>query len=133
MIMYESGYYPTGAEYDPSAPWNRSDTDEAVRDIDYSCTMHRVAPVSTTDYIQGEWERDEDGFACRSDDDFSDTNWLEEYTEQYRTPEQLIKLLREIASDFADGRVPKKSASQWQRIADDCRGWEMDDEYAEEA
>lgn len=132
MIMYESGYYPTGAEYDPSAPWNQADTDEAVRDIDYSCTMHRVAPVSTTNYIQGEWEKEEDGFAYHSDDDFSDTNWLEEYTGQYRTPEQLIALLKEIATEMAAGRKVQKRASIWQQIADDCQGWEMDDEYAEE-
>ncbi len=131
--MRESGYYAPGTEFDTRAPWNQSDPDEAVRDIDYSCTMHRVAPVSTTDYIQGEWERDEDGFACRSDDDFSDTNWLEEYTDQYRTPEQLIALLKEIATEMAAGRTVQKRASTWQHIADDCQGWEMDDECAEEA
>lgn len=23
--MYESGYYPAGAEHDPNAPWNQED------------------------------------------------------------------------------------------------------------
>lgn len=88
--MRESGYYPTGAEFNPSAPWNQTDTDEVVRDIDYSCTMHRVAPVSTTEYTPGEIERDEEGFYFRGEDDFSDTDWFNEFTGQHRTPAQLI-------------------------------------------
>lgn len=131
--MYESGYYPMGAENDPRAPWNEHEPDEVVRDIDYSCTMHRVAPVATTEYTPGEVEKDEEGFTFRGEDDFSDTDWFGEFTSQYRTPAQLIDLLHEIATDFAAGRVPQKRISQWQHIADDCEHWEIDDEYAEEA
>lgn len=130
--MYESGYYPAGAEYDPSAPWNQSTPDERTRDIDYSCTLHLLAPVSTTEYTPGEVETDDEGYTFRGEDDFADTDWLNEFLDQYRTPAQLIALLRDIASEFAAGRVPQKRISQWQHIADDCEGWEVDDEYAEE-
>ncbi len=130
--MRESGYYPAGAEFDPRAPYNQRDPEEAVRNIDYSCVMHRTAQVATTDYIQSEWERDEDGFAYRSDDDFSETDWLTEFTDQYRTPDRLITLLREIATEFAAGRTPQKRISTWQHIAEDCEGWEIDDESTEE-
>lgn len=130
--MRESGYYPAGAEFDPRAPWNESAHDEAVRDIDYSCVMHRIAPVSTNDYVPGEWGKDEDGIAYREDDDFSDTDWLTEFTDQYRTPARLITLLREIATEFAAGRTPQKRISTWQHIAEDCEGWEIDDESTEE-
>lgn len=130
--MFESGLYPMGAEFDPRAPWNQSDPDEAVRDIDYSCVMHRTVPVATTEYTPGEYEKDEDGFVFREDDDFSDTDWITELKDQYRTPAQLISLLKEIATEFAAGHIPQKRISQWQHIAEDCDGWEMDDEYAEE-
>ncbi len=132
MIMYESGYYPAGAEYDPSSPWNRSNPDERIRDVDYSCTLHLAVPVSTTEYTPGEVETDDEGYTFQGEDDFSDTDWLEEFSSQYRTPAQLIALLRDIASEFVAGRVPQKRKSQWQHIADDCRGWEVDDESAEE-
>lgn len=34
--MYESGYYPPGAEFDPSAPYNQPDCfDEDPDDYDY--------------------------------------------------------------------------------------------------
>ncbi len=131
--MYESGYYPAGAEHDPRAPWNQREPDEAVRDVTYTCTMQRTTSVSITDFVPGGWEKDEDGFAYRDDDDFSDTDWLEDFTSQNRTPAQLIALLKEIASEFAAGRTVQKRTSTWQHIADDCDGWEMDDEYAEEA
>lgn len=131
--MRESGNYPAGAEFDPRAPWNQSDTDEAVRDITYTCHMQRTAPVSTVNYTPGEWERDEDGYAIKNDDDFSDTDWLEDFTDQYRTPAKLIALLKEIATEFAAGRTVQKRPSTWKHIADDCEGWALEDEYAEEA
>lgn len=124
--------YPAGAEYDSRAPWNQSDPEEAVRDINYSCTLMRTAPVSTTDYTPGHIEWDEDG-CFREDDDFSDTDWMSDFTDQYRTPAQLISLLKDIARDFAEGRTPQKRKSTWEHIADDCEGWEIDDEYAEES
>ena len=130
--MRESGYYAPGTEFDTRAPWNQKDNDEATRNIDYSCTMHRVAPVSTVNYVPGCWEKDEDGFAFRNDDDFSDTDWVEEFNDQYRTPAKLIALLKEIATEFAAGHTVQKRLSTWQHIADDCEGWEVDDEYAEE-
>ncbi len=46
--MYESGYYPAGAEHDPNAPWNQSNPEPVSQDIEYSCTMRRTATVETT-------------------------------------------------------------------------------------
>ena len=34
--MYESGYYPSGAEFDSKAPWNKQELPE--RDIDITCS-----------------------------------------------------------------------------------------------
>ena len=127
-----SGNYPMGAQYDPRAPWNQSEPDETTRDADYTCTLHRTAPVTTTDYVPGHCEIDEDGNYCREGDDFSDTNWMYEFTDLYRTPAKLIEILWEIAEDFAAGRLPMKSLSTWKSIAADCRGWEVDDEDADE-
>ena len=128
--MFESGYYPPGAEHDPNAPWNQSDPDPVEKEIDYSCTMRRTANVETTDYAPGTWERDEDGFGYRDGDDFSDTDWLSEFQSQYRTPKQLIELLRETAQELADGKMPEKPAKYWREVVADCDNWEIEDEMA---
>ena len=129
--MYESGYYPAGAEHDPNAPWNQSEPEPVSQDIEYSCTMRRTATVETTNYVPGTWEKDEDGFGYRDGDDFSDTDWLSEYKEQYRTPLQLIELLRETAKELAEGNIPEKRASFWRSVIEECEGWELEDEETE--
>ena len=132
--MYESGYYPAGAEHDPNAPWNQSDPEPVSQDIEYSCTMRRTANVETTDYVPGTVEKEWDGegyVAVRDGDDFSDTDWLGEYKEQYRTPLQLIELLRETAKELAEGNIPEKRASFWRAVIEECEGWELEDEETE--
>lgn len=130
--MTSSAYYPTGAGFDNSAPWNVADPDAEVADICFACSMSRTAATSTTDYVQGEAYRDEDGVPCR-DIDFSSTDWLAEWRHQHLTPIQLIAILQSIASSLASGAgAPRKSAAEWAVIAAECRGWETDDEYTSE-
>lgn len=133
--MYESGYYPPGAWNDPRAPWNQSDPEPVSQDIGYSCIMRRTANVETTAYTPGSEEKEWDGdgyIAVRDGDDFSDTDWLGEYKEQYLTPLQLIELLRDTAKMLADGKIPPQPVKYWKRIIADCDGWEIEDEYTEE-
>ena len=129
--MYESGYYPPGAEHDPNAPWNQSEPEHVSQDIEYSCTMRRTATVETTNYVPGTWEKDEDGFGFRDGDDFSDTDWLSDFKDTYRTPKQLIDLLKETAKELADGKMPNKSKSFWKDVMADCDDWSIDDEETE--
>lgn len=130
--MYESGYYPAGAEHDPNAPWNRSDPEPVSRDIEYSCTMRRTADVETANYVPGTWEKDEDGNGYRDGDDCSDTDWLGEFKQQYRTPSGLIGLLKATAVELAQGVMPAKTMKFWQDVVADCEKWSIEDEYAEE-
>ena len=129
--MYESGYYPAGAEHDSDAPWNQSDPEPISQDIEYSCIMRRPACVETTNYVPGIYEKDEDGFCYRDGDDFSDTDWLSDFKDTYRTPKELIELLKETAKDIADGKIPNKSKSFWKDVMADCEDWSIDDEETE--
>lgn len=129
--MYESGYYPAGAEHDPNAPWNQSDPEPVSQDIEYSCTMRRTATVETTNYVPGTWEKDEDSFGYRDGDDFSDTDWLSDFKDTYRTPKELIDLLKETAKELADGKMPNKPKSFWKDVMADCENWSIDDEETE--
>lgn len=122
--MKECGYYPVGSEFDPRAPWNETAEAEPVpveKEAEYTCVMRCSAPVYTSDYEWG-WNHD----------DFSDTDWLHEWKRQHLTPSQLIGILASIAGDLASGRVPERKSSKWKEILADCRGWQVDDEEAEE-
>lgn len=131
--MYESGYYPAGAEHDPNAPWNQSEPDAVAKDIEYSCTIKRTASVETTDYVPGTWEKDEDGVGYRDGDDFSDTDWLSDFKQQYRTPSELIDLLKDTAERLANGERPvTPDVKFWKDVVADCEKWTIEDEYAEE-
>lgn len=129
--MYESGYYPAGAEHDPNAPWNQSDPEPVSQYIEYSCTMRRTATVETTNYVPGTWEKDEDSFGYRDGDDFSDTDWLSDFKDTYRTPKELIDLLKETAKELADGKMPNMPKSFWRDVMADCENWSIDDEETE--
>lgn len=132
--MYESGYYPVGAEFAPHAPWNEQPIEPVSQDIEYSCMMMRTANVETTDYVPGNVEKEWDGesyVAVRNDDDFSDTDWLAEFKETYRTPKELIELLKETAKELADGKMPNRPKSFWKDVMVDCENWSIDDEETE--
>lgn len=129
--MYESGYYPAGAEHDPNAPWNQSDPEPVSQYIEYSCTMRRTATVETTNYVPGTLEKDEDSFGYRDGDDFSDTDLLSDFKDTYRTPKELIDLLKETAKELADGKMPNMPKSFWRDVMADCENWSIDDEETE--
>lgn len=129
-----NSYYPAGTENDPRAPWNETEQSPISVEVDYSCTIRRTATVETTDYISGEVDKEWDGegyVVVRNDDDFSEVNWLEEFRDTYRTPLQLIDVLRTTAEELQQGKIPNKSQSFWRDIIADCKDWTLDDEEAE--
>lgn len=133
--MRESGYYAPGTEFDPHAPWNEKEIEPVTERIEYSIALRKAADVETTNYEPGIMEQDEDGYMVRDDDDFSATDWAEEFRGQYKTPMQLIEILQDTAKLLKEGIVPNKSKSYWQDVLEQCKGWEADtdNEYAEEA
>ena len=97
--MIESGWYPPGAEYDPSAPYNQVDVPEKDFEITCSQSLSRTATVTTNNYIPGaegcDYEEGE-AFGWHDPDDTSDTNWADEYESNgYKTPLELIGMLKE--------------------------------------
>lgn len=51
--MRESGYYPPGAEQDPSAPWNESNNYDLFVEIDY---YGEVVLIQRTYIDKSDWE-----------------------------------------------------------------------------
>lgn len=135
--MIESGYYPMGAEYDSSAPYNQ----EEVPDIDFDLTcsqcLSKTVEVTTNDYLPGstevEYEREPDGSYSSTTyagvPDTSDTDWEEAYHDNdHYTPLQLIELFKRFLDDKLTGKntVPN-STSYLKRIKAECEGWVEDD------
>ena len=86
--MIESGYYPPGAEFDPSAPWNEpGPPDEKTFDVCISQTLSRDTTVTTSDYSV-DVDCDEDGYYQSIDT--SETNWKEAAQGERMTPLELI-------------------------------------------
>ena len=81
------------------------------------------------------WVQDKDGKMVRDDDNFSATDWAEEFRGQYKTPMQLIEILQDTAKLLKEGIAPNRSKSYWQDVLEQCKGWEVDtdNEYAGEA
>lgn len=129
--------YPWGADT-PDAPWNQSDPEEEVREVEYSCILKKTAEVTTTNYIGGatypEWDGDR-YVAVTESPDFSNTDWVEEWKNSEYTPFDLISKLKEIALTLAKGETPTRPRNSrknyWQELAKACEGWEQEDEYCE--
>ena len=100
--MWESGYYPPGAEHDPSAPWNQVDLDDiygddATQKIDEEIDDHDdnfIDFCCDNEYL-GEDYTDEDLEQCARDE-----NIRNEYHD-YRY-DDMVQELAETAADERD-------------------------------
>ena len=143
--MIESGYYPPGAEFDPSAPWNQVEIPEQEFDVTISQTLSKDTTVCTNDYIPGasgvDYEPDDEGGYCASGwhdpDDTSDTNWGKIYREEHYTPLDLIQMLSEKCKqelkeleELGSEDAPyyyKQKKRELEHLIDECSCW-TDDE-----
>lgn len=150
--MFESGYYPPGAEHDPNAPYNQSDPDPVDVDCYISCSISKDVTVSTTDYIAEEWEdwdRDDEGGYIHSggvDYDFSDCNFSEAYHQDHYGILELLEQLKvflEGAIEDLEMLSPEASKEEkaakranlriYKQMLEDCQGWTLDEEEVGEA
>lgn len=130
--MRESGYYPPGAEFDTDAPYNQSDLEARDFDVTVSQTLSKNTTVYTNDYIPGgiyqeaEWDGDEMcTVTCQDPDDTSETDWVEAYKNDSKTPLELIALLKDIIEGRVD--INKLTTCEKKSIVEDCSGWVEDE------
>ena len=130
--MRESGYFPAGAEFDPSAPYNQSDPDDMDFDVTCSQTLSKTVTVTTNNYIPGaegvDYESDDEG-GCyavpyHDDPDTSDTNWADEYHDnQYHTPAQLLELFKQCLEENMKNGLVFKTPKFTEDLIKECEGW----------
>ena len=145
--MFESGYYPPGAEHDPNAPYNQSDPNPVDVDCCVSCSISKDVTVSTTDYIAekwDDWDMDAEGNYVHSggvDYDFSDCNFSKVYHQNHYgildLLEQLkvflegaIENLEHLSSEASKEEKAAKRANLriYKQMLEDCQGWTLDEE-----
>lgn len=139
--MIESGYYPAGSEFDPSAPWNEPVIPEKEFEVTCSQSLSKTVPVITNNYIPGasgvDYESDDEGgytaVSWHDPDDTSDTNWAEEYhANDYHTPDQLISLFGKFLTEQLQQGIVFKSPAFTNQLIEECKGWIEDEtEYIE--
>ena len=123
--MIESGYYPLGAEFDPSAPWNEQEVPERQFDVCISQTLSKSTSVTTNDYVP-EVDQDEDGYHDYSDT--SDTDWKEAYKNEHFTPLQLIGEFKDfLTKHLPDPIVDVKEFRRFKYLIGECEGWIEDE------
>ena len=79
------GNYPTGAEFDPCAPWNRIENDERDVEVDVTLTLHKTVIIKVDDYEVTDSGKDEDG-EYYEDIDYSNCDLVSSVKEQVDMP-----------------------------------------------
>jgi hypothetical protein len=143
--MKESGYYPPGAEFDSSAPYNQTDVSEKDFEVTCSQSLSKTVTITTNNYIPGasgvDCEPDGEGgyyaSVWQDPDDTSDTNWSKEYDKcGYLTPLQLIQLFKiELEKQYnecneatSEGKI---EAKRLKHLIEECDCWNEDEtEYS---
>lgn len=115
--MNESGYYPSGAEFDPKAPWNEREIPERQFDVCISQTLSKSTSVTTKDYAL-------DGMCINT----SETDWGEAYKKEHLTPLQLIERYKSFLSKhLPDPVVDIKGFKEFKYLIRECENWVNDE------
>lgn len=136
-----SGYYPAGAEDDPNAPYNQVTPDPVNVDVEVCYTLSRKATVSTRNYEAEDWDDWDysDGEVQHiggTDYDFSNTNFIDEFENDFYTPLELFEELKiRVESELELILTPDKStltAKKLQRLLKSCEHWSIEDKRVEQ-
>ena len=88
--MIESGYYPSGTEHSPNAPWNQVDNPEREIEVTVSVTLSKTVKIKVSDYQITDSGKDEDG-EYFEDIDYSDCDLKCAVEEQTKLPQDICK------------------------------------------
>lgn len=113
----ENGYYPAGAQYDPSAPYNEYENEEVETTVEVEVHLLKKGVVCTCDYTYDEY-----GY------DFSTADLCEKWQEQtWSIPQMLDELKNYIEKELATNPKDERRI-QLKEMLRDCQGWEQNDE-----
>ena len=85
--MYESGYYPPGAEYDPRAPWNEKEPNmvkcEACNGKGYHWYAYNIETDKETECTEEAWHCRGEKEACEVCGGIGEIEYEEDYEPDY--------------------------------------------------
>ena len=87
--MKESGYYPPGAEFNSSAPFNEKSKSLVNLEVTISVTLSKTVTIQVEDYNE-EVEKDEEGFTYVNIDT-SECNLKGAVLNQVNLPQNIFK------------------------------------------
>lgn len=119
--MYESGYYPPGAEHDPNAPYNQRDPEPIEYDACVSVCLSKSTKLSTQYY-----ETDEDEECCY----ISHTPLApkDDYKELcYSLPSMFKEFIDLMNEKLQDPNLDRIKRWKYQSMIEDISGWVVDD------
>lgn len=111
--------YPMGAD-DSSAPWNEKTMHPVNVDVVVTITLSKMVTIRTNRYTRTHIGNDEDG---SPEYDYEFNELASDVLENVSLPNDFAKVLEEEGIALS-GRAA--------RVAADCKGWELEDIYADE-
>jgi hypothetical protein len=120
----ESGYYPPGAEFDPSAPYNQVDLPEREIEVTVSVTLSKTVKVMVDDYSVEE-DADEDGRYLSYD--FSDCDLHKAVEDQITLPQDLAAFTERMFNQHCASLKAVGMPKYLKDAIEDCKDWLVDE------
>lgn len=120
--MRESGYYPMGAEFDPSAPWNEREQAPITVECEVVTTIVKHVDVETKSYYRESPEPWNGMYGYNYDT--SDVDWDEEYNEQYLSIPELLDNMRRLLQKVDATALTRAERRTYDRVMKESQGWE---------
>lgn len=119
------GNYPPGAANDPYAPYNEVELPEKLFDVTLSCSLSKDTSVYSNDY---------DPYGNNGAGELE--NPLEAYKRYNHTIPELLGILKKLSQeklkDKENEDYPASYTHKWKGIIEECNGWIVDEENAEQ-
>lgn len=120
--MKESGYYPPGAEFDSSAPYNEIPVEEREFDVEVEYVMRKECKVTTDDYVP---EIDDENGHEYANTENTDWDAAYENSNNYGIPELLLELEQYIKQDLERYKGSKNKERHLKEMLESCQEWEV--------
>ena len=121
--MRESGYYPPGAEFDPSAPYNEVVVPERNFEVTISQTLSRPVTITTSDYCP-EFDEDDGHTYCNTEN----TDWKKAYEDcDFKIQDLLLELKDYVIKEMNNTSPLSGRGVYLKQLLEACDGWVEDD------
>ena len=120
----ESGGYPSGAEFDSSAPYNQEELPKREIEVTVYVTLSKTVKVSVSDYNVSV-DADEDGMY--EPYDFADCDLYKAVEEQITLPHELAEFTERMFNEHSASLKADGMPKHLECAIKDCKNWTVDE------